>query len=329
MPDSSIQHRQIQVGTLSMHVAEAGTGPLVLLCHGFPESWFSWRHQLRALADAGYHAVAPDMRGYGRTDAPEAIESYSILHLVGDMVGLLDALGEKQAVIVGHDWGSMVAWSAAQLRPDRFTAVVGMSVPFVPRLPMRPTDMMRALVGDRFLYILYFQEPGRAEAELDPQVARFMRGIMYSASGSIPRESMSKLDLPNTAKMMDGITVPEKLPDWINEEELAYYVSEFERNGFRGPLNWYRNFDRNWELTAGLGDLRVKVPSLFIGGLSDGVVTGPGLEGESPAVQAMPSFCDDFRGKVLLPGVGHWNQQEAPAATNKAVLEFLGSLRKE
>jgi pimeloyl-ACP methyl ester carboxylesterase len=133
-----------------MHVAEAGEGPVVLLCHGFPESWYSWRHQLVALAEAGYHAVAPDMRGYGKTDAPEPVEAYTLLHLVGDMTALLDALGERQAVIVGHDWGALVAWTAALIRPDRFRAVVGMSVPFLPRLPVKPTDMMKAVAGDRF-----------------------------------------------------------------------------------------------------------------------------------------------------------------------------------
>jgi len=330
MTDVAIRHRQVQVGTLSMHLAEAGAGPLVLLCHGFPECWYSWRHQLTALAAAGYHAVAPDMRGYGRSDAPEPVEAYTMLHLVGDLTGLLAVLGEKQAVVVGHDWGSMVAWSAAQLRPDRFRAVVGMSVPFIPRLPVKPIDMMKAMVGDRFFYILYFQEPGRAEADLDPRAREFLRGMLYTASGDAPLEHLrGRMELPKTAKFMDQLIVPEKLPDWLSEEDLDVYAGEFERTGFRGGLNWYRNFDRNWELMAPFADFRITVPALFVGGLRDAVVTGPELQGEGPAVKMLPSFCDDLRGKVLIEGAGHWNQQEAPEETNAALLGFLTGLDGE
>jgi pimeloyl-ACP methyl ester carboxylesterase len=327
LAEAKIRHRQLQVGELSMHVAEAGEGPLVLLCHGFPECWYSWRHQLPALAEAGYRVVAPDMRGYGRTGAPEPIEAYSILHLVGDMTGLLGALGERQAVIVGHDWGALVAWSAALLRPDRFRAVVGMSVPFLPRLPVRPTAMMKAMAGDRFLYVLYFQEPGRAEAELDPRAHEMMRGILFTVSGSAdPAHLRKMMELPKSARFLDGMAQPETLPDWLSEEDLAVYVDEFERTGFRGGLNWYRNFDRNWELLAPFADLRITVPALFVGGLRDAVVSGPELAGESPGVKMLPSFCDDLRGKVLIEGAGHWNQQEAPAETNAALLEFLAGL---
>lgn len=326
---TDIRHRQLQVGDLSMHIAEAGAGPLVLLCHGFPECWYSWRHQLTALAEAGYHAVAPDMRGYGGTGAPEPVEAYSILHLVGDMTGLVAMLGEQRAVIVGHDWGSLVAWNAALLRPDKFHAVVGMSVPFLPRLPVKPTTMMKAMAGDRFLYILYFQEPGKAEAELDPRAREMMRGMLYTASGSVdPGHLLKAAALPKSAKFLDAMTQPEKLPAWLSEEDLEVYVSTFERTGFRGGLNWYRNFDRNWELLAAFADRRVTVPALFVGGLRDAVVTGPELAGPSPAVQMLGSFCDDLRGKVLIEGAGHWNQQEAPEATNAALLEFLAGLGK-
>jgi len=325
--DRIIRHRQIQVGDLSMHVAEAGEGPLVLLCHGFPECWYSWRHQLVALAEAGYHAVAPDMRGYGRTEAPAPVEAYTILHLVGDMVGLLDALGEKKAVVVGHDWGSVVAWTSALLRPDRFRAVVGMSVPFFPRLPIKPTTMMKAMAGERFFYILYFQEPGRAEAELDPRAREMMRGMLFTASGSIDQKHLRRMmELPKTAKFLDGIVQPDALPAWLSQEDLDVYVAEFERTGFRGGLNWYRNFDRNWELLAPFADLRIAVPALFVGGLRDAVVTGPELSGEGPSVQALASYCDDLRAKVLIEGAGHWNQQEAPEKTNAALLDFLRGL---
>ena len=328
MSDAAIRHRQVQVGEISMHVAEAGAGPLVLFCHGFPECWYSWRHQLTALAAAGYHAVAPDMRGYGRTGAPESIDAYTVMHLVGDMTGLVSALGEKRAVIVGHDWGSIVAWNAALLRPDVFRAVCGMSVPFLPRMPIRPLAMMKAMAGERFFYILYFQEPGKAEAELDPRAREMMRGMLYTASGSIdPAKLRRAAELPKSAKFLDAMTQPEKLPDWLREEDLEVYVAEFERTGFRGGLNWYRNFDRNWELLAPFADRRITVPALFVGGLRDAVVTGPELAGEGPAVKMLGSFCDDLRAKVLIEGAGHWNQQEAPESTNAALLEFLAGLR--
>jgi epoxide hydrolase A/B len=326
MSQTAVRHRQLQVGGLSLHVAEAGEGPLVLLCHGFPECWYSWRHQLGALAAAGYRAVAPDMRGYGRTDAPSRIEDYTVFHLLGDLTGLLDQLGEKQAVLVGHDWGSIVAWTGALVRPDRFRAVVGMSVPFLPRLPVKPTDMMRAMAGDRFLYVLYFQEPGVAEAELDPRARELMRKVLYSLSGSLPEGRALRLDLPKTAGFLDGLLEPEKLPDWLSEADLDFYATEFERTGFRGGLNWYRNFDRNWELLAPFADARIRVPALFIGGLLDPVVTGPERKVESPAVSMLPSFCEDLRGKVLIEGAGHWNQQEKPEETNAALLAFLAGL---
>ena len=252
-----------------------------------------------------------------------------MLHLVGDMTGLVAALGEKRAVIVGHDWGSLVAWNAALLRPDTFHAVVGMSVPFLPRLPVKPTAMMKAMAGDRFLYILYFQEPGKAEAELDARAREMMRGMLFTVSGDVDLAQFKKMmELPKTAGFLDGLTQPEKLPAWLTEEDFEVYASTFERTGFRGGLNWYRNFDRNWELLAAFADRRITVPALFIGGLRDAVVTGPELAGESPAVQMLGSFCDDLRGKVLIEGAGHWNQQEAPEATNAALLEFLASLGK-
>jgi pimeloyl-ACP methyl ester carboxylesterase len=323
---TEIQHRTIKTNGIKMHIAEAGEGPLVVLCHGFPESWYSWRHQLTALADAGYHAVAPDQRGYGGTDKPENIGDYTIMHLVGDIVGLLDALDEPTAAIVGHDWGSIVAWDAALLRPDRFPAVVGMSVPYLPRTPISPLSMMKAMAGDRFMYVLYFQEPGKAEAELEPRIEEFMRGMLYTASGSLPDDVEFDFDLPKTAGFMDAMKQPEKLPDWLTEEDVAFYVGEFQRNGLRGPLNWYRNFERNWELLAPWAGAKVEVPALFVGGLKDGVVTGPERKGEGPMVAMLPTVLGDLRGKVLIEGAGHWNQQEAPAETNRALLEFFESL---
>jgi pimeloyl-ACP methyl ester carboxylesterase len=298
----------------------------VLLCHGWPESWYSWRHQLTALAAAGYHAVAPDMRGYGQSDKPAEIDKYTVFHLVGDMIGLCDALGQKQVVIVGHDWGSIVAWTSALVRPDRFRGVVGMSVPFFPRLPMSPLTMFKAAAGDNFMYILYFQEPGKAERELEADTKRTMRMLLYSASGSMPRETWRR-NVPKTAGFLDAMNEPEKLPAWLSEADLDFYAGEFARAGFRGGLNWYRNFDRNWELLAPWADAKVTIPSYFVGGLKDAVVTGPEGTGPGPGVQMLPTFCTDLRGTALLPDAGPWNQQEDPRGTNRALLDFLAGLK--
>ena len=233
-----------------MHAAIAGPsdGPAVLLCHGFPESWYSWRHQLHALGDAGYRVIVPDQRGYGRTDAPEDVAAYSQLHLVGDLVGLLGALGIDSATIVGHDWGGPVAWNAAMLRPDLFTAVAGISVPFAPRLSgsIKPTDGVRAALGDAFFYVLYIQEPGVAEAEIDGDIRGFLRRVLYSISGDIPAEDFRFFD-PSATCLNGLLDEPEHLPDWLSEEDLDVFTAEFERKGtFRYALNWYRNIDRSW-----------------------------------------------------------------------------------
>jgi pimeloyl-ACP methyl ester carboxylesterase len=318
---SEVRHRFVQTNGIRMHIAEQGEGPLVLLCHGFPESWYSWRHQLKALADAGYHAVAPDQRGYGQTDRPEPIEQYTQFHLVGDLVGLLDALGEERAVIVGHDWGALVAWSAALMRPDRFPAVISLSVPFAGRAPVRPTDAFRALAGDNFFYILYFQEPGVAEAELERDVRATMRRILYSASGDPPRDRAWRPALPKTAGFLDATTDPETLPPWLTEADIDFYTAEFRRTGFRGGLNWYRNFDRNWELSAPYAGAKVTVPALFIAGERDAVISFA-----RPVLDGMPAAVPNLKKTVILPGCGHWTQQERPAEVNAEILAFLKEL---
>ena len=269
-------HRFVDANGIRMHLVEQGRGPLVLLCHGFPESGYSWRHQIRALADAGFHVVAPDMRGYGQTDQPDAIDQYTLLHLVGDMVGLLDALGEEQAVIAGHDWGAPVAWHAALLRPDRFRGVIGLSVPYRPRGAARPTTLMPQTT-DAVFYQLYFQTPGVAEAELEQDVSSFLRGVLYTNSGDGPlRERGLPSDVgmvPRTggmrARMATHMATPASLPAWLTETDLDFYAGEFARTGFRGGLNWYRNIDRNWELLAPFAGARVMVPALYIVGELD------------------------------------------------------------
>jgi pimeloyl-ACP methyl ester carboxylesterase len=325
---SEIQHRVVETNRIRMHVAEQGGGPLVLLCHGFPESWYSWRHQIRALADAGFRAVAPDMRGYGQTEAPAEIERYSLLDLVGDMVGLLDALGGETAVIAGHDWGAPVAWHAALLRPDRFRAVIALSVPFRPRGSTRPTSVMPQ-TDDAWFYQLYFQTPGVAEAELGRDVRATIRRLLYSGSGDgVPARAAigdpaAVGMVPRSGGFLTHSVDPPDLPRWLTPADVEFYVAEFTRAGFRGGLNWYRNIDRNWEMLAPFAGARVTVPALYVAGDHDLVVRFPGMD---QLIPNLSRFVPNLRKTVMLPGCGHWTQQERPAEVNAAMLEFLKSL---
>ena len=320
-----ISHRNIAANGIRIHVAEAGEGPLVVLCHGFPESWYSWRHQLEALADAGYHAVAPDMRGYGRTSRPHAIAAYATPQLVGDIVGLVHGLGEERAVVVGHDWGAPVAWHCALMRPDVFRGVVALSVPYRPRGPMGLIASLRAMFGDGSngtYYMLHFQEPGVAEAELEADVRASLRGFLYGASGEAsPEERFSGLLGPGQG-ILDVLAQPEKLPPWLSEDDLDVYAGEFERTGFRGGLNWYRAADAGWEQLAAYARARITVPALFMAGDADLVVTA-----RPEAVEHLPAAVPGLvRPPVLLPGCGHWTQQERPDEVNEALLDFLAAL---
>ena len=325
---AGVAHRTLETNGIRMHVAEQGTGPLVVLCHGFPESWYSWRHQLAALAEAGFHAVAPDMRGYGGTDRPDEIGAYTLLHLVGDMVGLLDALGEPSAVIAGHDWGAPVAWHAALLRPDRFRAVIGLSVPYVPRRPVRPTTTMPR-TDDAMFYQLYFQTPGVAESELERDVRLTIRRVLYSASGDRVRDALGSRTggdvgmVPTSGGFLSRMADPPSLPPWLSEADVDFYAAEFARTGFRGGLNWYRNIDRNWELLAPFAGARVQVPALYVAGDRDLVVAFRGMD------QLLPNLgklVPNLRRTLMLPGCGHWTQQERPHEVTAAMLEFLRGL---
>ena len=320
MPD--IEHRFVETNGIRMHVAESGDGPLVVLLHGFPESWYSWRHQLRALAEAGFHAVAPDQRGYGQTDRPSAIDAYSIMHLVGDVIGLLDALGEERAILVGHDWGAPVAWHAALFRPDRVRGVVGLSVPFRPRGPgtQPPLAVLRAAVGDRF-YQIYFQEPGVAEADLGRDVRRTLRTVLYGASGDSPRVPDMLVDPEHG--FLGPVALPERLPGWLSEADLDFYVREFERTGFAGGLNWYRNIDRSWELLAPWIGAQVSVRALYVVGDRDVVYHFPG--GGQQLLTNLKRSVPNLTQAVVLEGCGHWTQQERPSEVNRLLLDFLAS----
>ena len=314
--------RDIIANGIRLRVTEQGTGPLVLLCHGWPELAHSWRHQLPALAAAGYHAVAPDMRGYGGSDAPEAVDAYSLLHLVGDMVGLVAALGERDAVVVGHDWGASVAWTCALLRPDVFRAVAAMSVPFRPRGPAAPLAALRA-AGHHSFYWLYFQPPGVAEAEFERDPAATLRRILGAVGSGRPRDPGRVLTLPEGGGFLDLMPEPVPRPDWLPEADLAVMADAYRRTGFRGGLNYYRNIDRNWELLAPWQGAPIRQPALFIAGTHDPVILGP--MGQK-ALGALPQAVPGLRRTVMIEGAGHWIQQERPGEVNAALIAFLQAL---
>lgn len=327
---SEISHRQIDANGISIHLAEIGEGPLVLFCHGFPESWYSWRHQLPAVAEAGFRAVAMDMRGYGRTTQPPAISDYTISHLIGDVVGVVNALGEQSAVVVGHDWGAPVAWWSALLRPDLFRAVAGMSVPYLPPIGALPAgvtmnDLMRLMAGERDYYRLYFQEPGIADAEMDADPVRGMLGMLYTISGDIVANGVHQTGwdghFPLGERFIDQLVLPEVLPPWLTQEDVDYYVGEVSRAGFFGGVNWYRNINAIPTVLAPFVGSTIRQPSFYIGGSLDQIA------GNTPdAIDAMKAALPDLRHCELLAGAGHWIQQERPAEVNAALVTFLKSL---
>jgi pimeloyl-ACP methyl ester carboxylesterase len=317
---NATEPRRAEINGIRLSFVEAGAGPLVLLVHGWPELAHSWRNQIPALAAAGYRVVAPDMRGYGESEAPAAVEDYTILHLVGDLVGLLDRIGAAEAVVVGHDWGAVVAWHAALLRPDRFRAVAAMSVAHPPRPPQGPVATFRGR-GLHGFYWLYFQEPGVAEAELERDVARSLRMIYHAASGDVPTDWRWRAVVPARGGLLDTTLEPAAAPAWLAPADFARYVAAFRKSGFRGGLNWYRNLDRNWALMAPFADLCIRQPSLFIAGTRD-----PTLRIGRDPLAAMDAVVPGLRGKILVPGAGHWVQQEAAARVNAELIAFLRGL---
>ncbi|MFD9001151.1 alpha/beta fold hydrolase [Streptomyces sp. NPDC059582] len=322
----TVQHRFVTVDGVRLHIAEQGEGPLVLLLHGFPESWYSWRHQFGPLAAAGYRVVAPDQRGYARSEQPEAVEAYSLLHLVGDVIGLVHALGEESAVLVGHDWGAPVAWVTAMLRPDVVRAVAGLSVP--PILPggMTPPSVTRKTFGDGF-YQVRFQEPGVADAVLARDPVTTFRRMLFGASGDSPSSSPpGPWMVPDGGTLLDVMPEPTRLPGWLTQDDIDVFVRDYARHGdraFTGGLNWYRNIERNWELLAAFRGRRIMVPALYIGGDRDMVV---GLRGRDATLRAVEEAVQHPCRGVFLRGCGHWTQQERPGEVDQELLDFLAQL---
>jgi pimeloyl-ACP methyl ester carboxylesterase len=319
-----VEHRVIGVNGIRLHIAEQGEGPLVVLLHGFPESWHSWRHQFGPLAEAGFRVVAPDQRGYGRSDHPADVDAYSILHLVGDVVGLIHALGEERAYVVGHDWGALVAWHTALLRPDVVLGVAGLSVP----PPFRGSEAPLAAMDRRFegrFYWNYFSRPGVADAEFARDTRTTLRKFFHMGSGDAPGAGTGRQPLVEPGQSwLDTLPDPGVLPKWFTKDDLEALTQSFS-GGFTGPLNWYRNMDRNWELTAPWHGAVVTSPALYVYGDRDLV---PAFPGTPDLIAALPRLMPNLRRKPIeLAGCGHWTQQERPDEVNDALVAFLTELR--
>ncbi|PZG14595.1 alpha/beta fold hydrolase [Nonomuraea aridisoli] len=320
---SRATHRLVPSPAGRIHLVEQGEGPLVLLVHGFPEFWYSWRHQLPALAGAGYRAVAVDVRGYGRSSKPDAVSAYRMLELVEDNVAVVRALGEETAVVVGHDWGSAIAAHSALIRPDVFTAVGLLSVPYAPRGVPRPSETFARMGGDEEFYVSYFQEPGRAEAEIEPDVRGWLAGIYAALSAG----TMPGPDRPDPHFVARGGTLRDRfpggaLPSWLSEDDLDVYAAEFERTGMSTALHRYRNMDRDWEDLAPWDAAPILQPSLFIGGALDASTTWL-----SAAIDAYPTTMPGMVSSRLLDGCGHWVQQERADEVNHLLTGWLDGLK--
>ncbi|MGW2237364.1 alpha/beta fold hydrolase [Streptomyces sp. NPDC001759] len=324
-PTAELRHRTVEAPAGRLHLVEQGTGPLVLLVHGFPESGYSWRHQLPALAAAGYRAVAIDVRGYGRSSKPAATEAYRLLDLVEDNVAVVRALGEESAVVVGHDWGSNIAATSALLHPEVFRAVGLLSVPYAPPGGPRPTDIFDQIGGaEQEFYVSYFQKPGRAEAEIEPDVRGWLAGF-YAALSADTMPAQGEPD-PHFVARGDGRLrdrFPTRvLPAWLSEDDLDVYAGEFERTGLTGALNRYRNMDRDWEDLAPYRGAPIKQPSLFIGGALDASTTWM-----ADAIDDFPTTLPGLSAAHVLDGCGHWIQQERPDEVNRLLTDWLGTLQ--
>jgi pimeloyl-ACP methyl ester carboxylesterase len=320
--DANVEFALVNTNGIRLRVAESGKGPLVVLVHGWPESWYSWRHQISALAAAGYRVAAVDVRGYGGSDKPEPIEAYSIKEICTDIAGLIEGLGEKQAILIGHDWGAPIVWNTALFVPDKVRAVAGLSVPYAGRGPMPRIELFRNLYKDRFFYQLYFQEPGVAEAEFEADVRTSLRKIYYYASGE-GLKAGPRPKKPADAKYLDGLSDPDPFPDWLTATDLDYYVGQFTQSGFRGPLNRYRTAELDFAQQKEIANRKIEQPAAFIAGQLDPVLAFiPGVD----LVEVMRQHVADLRLVRIIDGAGHWIQQERPDEVNSALLEWLRGL---
>lgn len=316
-------HRFASVNDIRLHYVEEGQGPLVLLLHGYPFLWYLWRHQIKALAAAGYRVVAPDQRGYGQTDCPEGVEAYDITRVVGDIVGLMKVLDSKAAVLVGQDWGSPVVYNAALMRPDLVRGVLMMCAPPSARGPVRPSDAMKRIFKDLNFYQAYLAQP-EASTEIMKDLRSYLLGIFYSTSGDCPIEKQWRWAWKSPETFSQTYTVPETLPPYLSQQALDYYVGEFTRTGIQPANNWYAAIDKSWENTSFLDGAVVQQPALFLTGDRDPSLRPEfGIDRQGPVLRAFKVNFRDMRDIITLRGVGHTPPEERPEEISAIVLKFL------
>lgn len=314
--------QSIATNGITLRTAVAGSGPLIVLVHGWPELWYSWRRQIKPLADAGYRVIAPDMRGYGGSSKPDAVHAYDMASLVGDVIGLLDAFAAETAILIGHDWGAPICWNTATLHPERITAIANLSVPYHRRLDITEVELWQRLYGDDFFYQLYFQDEGVAEAELETDIRSSLRKIYYALSGDDPVRDRW-LSHTRGQGLLDPFIDPAPFPAWLGEDDIDYLVANYKASGFRGPLNRYRNAQRDYDNLPQMNAAPLRQPSCFIGGSRDALrhfVPGHDL------YENVGQHCEDLRVSRIVEGAGHWIQQEAPEEVTATLLSFLETL---
>lgn len=315
----------IQLSDVRLRAAKQGSGPLVIMVHGFPESWFSWRHQMQPIADAGFTACAIDVRGYGGSDKPPAVADYSMERMISDVVGVIEVLSpDRRAILVGHDWGAPIVWNSALVRPDRVRAVCGLSVPYLGPATRPFTETFDEIFTKRgrFFYQAYFQKVGEPETEAEANPRDFLRKFYYALSGDAP-DGTWPTNKTSNQRLLDGLVDPDPFPAWLTAAELDYYVGEFERSGFRGPINRYRNHERDFEYLRAFADRKIEQPALFVGGNRDLAFN---MLGRGDPIALMRQYVTDLRGADVLAGCGHWTQQERPAEVNARLIAWLKSL---
>jgi pimeloyl-ACP methyl ester carboxylesterase len=317
------EFRYVQSGDCTIRVAVEGSGPLVLMVHGWPESWYSWRHQLGPVAAAGFTAAAIDVRGYGGSSKPHPVEAYDMASIIADNQAVADQLGGGKAILVGHDWGAPIVWNTAWADTERFTAVCGMSIPHMGHGSAPMIDVARKMFTENglFFYMVYFQDEGVAEAEFEKDVRDTIRRIYFGWSGDAP-EGAWPFGKKHGDPFLPGLINPERFPPWLKDEDIDYLVKEFEASGFRGPLNRYRNFHRDFAVASRLAGTKIRQPALFMAGDRD---VGIRMFGRDPETRMRDHFAD-LRGFHMIPGAGHWNQQEKPEETNRLLIDWLKSL---
>lgn len=315
----------VQLSDVRLRAKVQGNGPLVVMVHGFPESWFSWRHQIRPVAESGFTACAIDVRGYGGSDRPPAVADYSMERMIADVVGIIDALSpDGSAVLIGHDWGAPIVWNSALLRPDKVRAVCALSVPYLGPAERPFTQVFDEIFTKRgrFFYQAYFQKEHEPEAEAEANPSDFLRKFYYALSGEAP-DGTWPTNKTSDQRLLDGLVDPDPFPSWLTPSELNYYAREFERSGFRGPINRYRNHDRDFEFLRSYADRKITQPALFIGGTRDLAFN---MLGRGDPIALMRNYVTDLRGADILEGCGHWTQQERPQAVNARLLSWLATL---